>query len=122
MDVRLAEPLRRLAQEVGAQMRDLLAPFAQRRHVDPDDAQPVIQILAELAFGDALFEVGVGRREHADVHLLRLGLADRHDLLLLEKPQQLGLDVERQIADFVEEQRAAGGGAHQARLIRRPRR
>jgi hypothetical protein len=43
-----------------------------------------------------------------DTHVdsLRLGFADRHDFLLLEKAQQLGLHVERQIADFVEEQRA----------------
>ena len=79
--------------------------------------KPVIQVFAELAFGDALFEVGVGRRQHAHVHGLRAVLADRHDLALLEEAQQLGLHVERQVADFVEEQRAAGGGADQAGLI-----
>ena len=37
--------------------------------------------------------------------------------LLLEEAQQLGLHVERQVADFVEEQRAAGGRPNQPRLI-----
>ena len=72
MDVRLAEPLERLAQEERAQVRDLLAPFAQRRHVNPDHAEAVIEILAELAFRHPLFEIGVGRREHAHVDALRL--------------------------------------------------
>ena len=107
VDVGLAEALGRLAQEERAQVRDLLAALAQRRHVDADDAQPVVQILAELAFGDALLEVGVGGGEHPHVDALRPRLADRHDLVLLEEAQQLRLDVERQVADFVEEQRAA---------------
>ena len=55
---------------------------------------------------------------HAHVHRLRAVLADRHDLALLEKTEQLRLDVERQVADFVQEQRAAGRGPNQARLIR----
>ena len=49
VDVRLAEPLARVAQEERAQVRDLLAPFAQRRHVDADHAEAVVEILAELA-------------------------------------------------------------------------
>ena len=54
---------------------------------------------------------------HAHVHALRPGFADRHDLALLEEPQQLRLHVERQVADLVEEQRAAGGGADEPELI-----
>ena len=103
-------------------MRDLLAPLAQRRDVDADHAEAVVQVLAELAFGDALFEVGVGGGDHAHVDALRPRLADRHDLALLEEAQQLRLHVERQVADFVEEQRAARRRAHQTRADRRQRR
>ena len=85
-------------------MRNLLAPLAQRRHVNPDHAEPVVEILAELSLGDPLLEIGVGRREHAHVDRLRPRFPDRHDLALLEESQQLRLDVERQVADFVEEQ------------------
>ena len=38
----------------------------------------------------------------------RLGAADALDLPFLDRPQQLGLQVEAEIADLVEEQRAAG--------------
>src|SRR5207245_4837736 len=48
---------------------------------------------------------------------LRPRVADRHDLLLLEKPQQLRLHVERQVANFVEEERTSGGGANEPLLI-----
>ena len=43
-----------------------------------------------------------------------LRLADRVHLAGLEEAQQLGLDVEAGVADFVEEERAAGGGADDA--------
>ena len=105
-DVRLAEPLRGFAQEEAGEMRDFFAPIAQRRNHDPDDGEPVVKIFAELALGHALLQVGIGRGEHADVNALRPRFAERHDLALLEKAQQLRLHVQRQVADFVEEQRA----------------
>ena len=86
--------------------------------MDADDAQPVIQILAELAFGDALLEVGVGRREHADVDALRACFADRQNLLVLEKAEQLRLHVQREVSDFVEKECPAGGRSHEPGLIR----
>ena len=85
-------------------MGDFLAAVAKRRHVNADDAQAVIQILAELSLGDALLEVRVGGGQHPYVHGLWPRLADRHDLALFQKPQQLWLDIERQVADLVEEQ------------------
>src|SRR5438132_631476 len=83
------------------------APLPQRRHVDADDAQSVIEIFSKFPFADPLLEIRVGGGKDAHVDLLRLGLADRQDLLLFEKSQQLRLDVERQIADFVEKKRSA---------------
>lgn len=118
LQVWLAETVRRFAQEEGRQVRDLFASLSQRRHVDADHAETVVEIFAELAFGHALLEVGVGGRKHSHVDRLGTVFADRHDLALLEKSQQLRLDVQRQVADFIEEQRAAGGRANQAGLIR----
>ncbi len=85
--------------------------------MDADHAEPVVEIFAELAFGHPLLEVRVGRGEHADVHRLWTRLADRHDLALLQESQQLRLDVERQVADFVEEQRASDRRSNQSLLI-----
>ena len=103
-------------------MRDLLAPIAQRRHVDPDHAQAVEQVLAELSVSHALLEIGVGRGHHADVDPLRTRIADRQNLTLLEESQQFGLHVEGQVADLVEEERAADApcGARRADRQSRP--
>src|SRR5215470_3561946 len=117
LDVRLAEPLRRLAEEERAQMRDLFATFAQRRDVNADHAQPVIEILTKLAFGHALLEVGVCRSDDADVDALRPRFAERQNLLQFQKPEKFRLHVDRQVADFVEEQRSTGGGSHEAWLV-----
>ena len=121
-NARLAEPLGGFAEEERAQVRDLLAAIAQRRHVDADHAQAVEQILAELAVGDALLEIGVGRGDDPDVDPLRARVADRQHLALLEEPQQLRLHVERQVADFVEEQRAADAPSGARPAGRRSRR
>ena len=97
------------------QRRDLLAPFAQRRHRQAHDVQAVEEVLAEPPLVDHLLEVGVGRGDDADVDVDRPRLAERVDLARLEEAQQLGLHVERDLADLVEEERAAGGGADDAR-------
>ena len=77
-----------------------------------------IQILAKLAFGDALFEVRVGGGDHPHIDALRAVFPNRHDLALLEEAQQLRLHVEWEVADFIQEQRAAGRGPDQPGLIR----
>ena len=47
------------------------------------------------------------------------GAAEPLECALLEHPQQLGLQLERQVADLVEEQRAAVGQLEAARPSRR---
>ena len=89
------------------EQRDLLAPLAQRRDVQPDDVEAVEEVLAEAAVGDQRVEVGVGGGDDADVDAMGPGLAERMDLARLEEAQQLGLHVEADVADLVEEQRAA---------------
>ena len=44
------------------QQRDVLAPLAQRRQHDRQHVQPVVQVLAELAFGDHLLEIALACR------------------------------------------------------------
>ena len=48
-------------------------------------------------------------RYHAHVHGYRLGRSDRSHFAFLQHPQQLDLQRERHITDFVQEQRAAVG-------------
>ena len=62
-------------------------------------------------------EVAVRRGDEADVDLDRLRTADPLELLLLQDAQQLRLKLERDLADLVEEQRAAVGHLEAADLL-----
>jgi len=99
------------------QQRHVLGPVPQRRQIDGDDVEPVEQVLAELALGDPVLQICVGCGDDPNVNTQRARFADREDLALLEKSQQLGLDVDWQVADFIEEQRAADGGPKHAGLV-----
>ena len=45
-----------LADEPADQERDVLPPLAQRREVDVEDVEPVVEVVAELAEGDGVAE------------------------------------------------------------------
>ena len=74
---------------------------------DGKHAEAVVEVAAERAAGHHGVEVAVGGGDEPHVHLLRARAAQPLELLLLQRPQQLGLHVERDLADLVEEQRAA---------------
>ena len=98
-----AEPL----DEMRRQHRDVVGPLAQRRNRDRKHRQAEIEILAELPRRDLRAQVAVGRGDDAHVHLQQRGAADALEALFFERAEDLRLQVQRQIADFVEEQGAA---------------
>ena len=79
------------------------------------------EILAEPALGHLGAELAVGRRDQAHVGVQRHRAADPLELAGLEHAQDLGLDRRRQLADLVEEQRAAVGQLEAARACAGPR-
>ena len=88
------------------ELGDVLAALAERRHADREDVEPVVEVLAEAALLDEVDEAPVGRRDQAEVDADRLPRADRVDLAVLQRAEQLDLRVGRQFADLVEEERA----------------
>src|SRR5580693_6434711 len=70
-------------------------PGAQRRNGDREHVQAIEEILAETARLDEFDQVLVGRRDEAEVHLDRAPRADRIDLALLQRTQQLDLSFRR---------------------------
>ena len=89
------------------EQRDVFGTIAQRRHQHPDHRDAVVEILAKLLGGDLGAQVPVGRREHPHRGGRVAGAADRPDALLVDRAQQRRLHRRRQLADLVEEQRAA---------------
>src|SRR5947209_6869468 len=96
-------------EEVPHEIGNVLGPFAQRRHRDRKDVQTIEQVLAEAAGFHVRDEIAVGRRNNAHIDLHGLPGADRVDLAFLNRAQQLDLRGRRQLADFIEKQRAARG-------------
>src|SRR5262245_10211361 len=89
--------------------RDVAAAAAQRRHLDPDDVQPVIEVVAELALTAERQEVAIGRRHDAYVDVDGLVAADALEGVGLEEPQELHLGRRRDLTDLVEKKGAAVG-------------
>src|SRR6185503_9842285 len=89
--------------------RNLGTPLTQRRYAQTNHVKPVVKIFAKLTLRHHIFKVCVGGGDNADVNLQRPLLTKRLNLALLQKTQQLRLQIERQVADFVKEERAAGG-------------
>ena len=102
---RTGEPLH----EEPDKRRNVLGSLTQRGDVDGKDVQAIVEIVAEALLLHQPGEVAVRRRDDADVHLDRARTAEALELLLLQDPQELWLQLERQLAHLVEEERTAVG-------------
>src|SRR5205085_10151916 len=77
----------------------------------------VEEILAEPAVARGRLEVAVRGRDQANVDGDLRGAADARDHLALEDAQELGLHRRRDLADLVEEARAAARGLEEPELL-----
>ena len=91
------------------QQQHVVAPLPQRRQIDRHHVQAEIKVLAEPLRPDHVGQVLVagGQQPGVGVDGVRSAHADQQ--LLFDHAEQLGLAGEAQFADFVEEERAAGG-------------
>ena len=107
--LRRADLLGHERDEVRRERDDVLLAGTQRRDPDREHAEAIVEILAEPPLAHVGGEVAVGRRDDAHVDGARRVVADAFVLPLLEYAEQLGLEVEREVADLVEEDRALLG-------------
>ncbi len=89
--------------------RQVFDALAQRRQAHRNHVDAVEEVLAERAFLDGALEVDVGGGHQAERRAHGPRAADPLDLAFLDGAQQLGLQVRLEVADLVEEQRAAVG-------------
>ncbi len=115
----LLQPLVELLDDVLHEQRDVADPLAQRRDLQRHHVEPVVEVVAEVAALDLGLEVAVGRGHEPHVDLERLDAADALELALLDRAQQLDLHLDGDLADLVEEQRAAVGELEPPGLARR---
>src|SRR5258708_20954605 len=105
----LLQPRVVLLPEVLDEERNVLAPLAQGRQEDRHHVEPVEEVLAEPAGGDLAGQVARGGGDEAHLDPRGLHAADALELALLDGAQGLDLQLQRDLADLAEEERAAVG-------------
>ena len=83
--------------------------FTERLQCDRENIQAVIQIHTERSVLDHLFKGPVRGGNHTDVEFNVMGSAQATDGSVLQYPQNLHLNFERQFPDFIQKQRATVG-------------
>ena len=108
--------MRKPVQEVLDQERDVVLALAQRRNVNREDGEPVIEILTQLAFGDRLLFSTECRKDKSVLRVSR-GIVRRiaqqlfrHCARVLELCLRLRLITLEQINDAFEEGLRLWGG------------
>ena len=104
-----AETRDRLVPEGAGKHRHVLRPLAQRRHHDADDVEAIQQIFAKPPRVRFVAQRTIRGRDDPGIDAPRQVFADAARLAVLDDAQQLRLSARRQLADLVEEQRAAIG-------------
>ena len=105
----LADASGELVDQEPHEQRDVLGAVAERRERDREDAEAVVEVFAEGLVVDGLEQVAVGGGDDPDVDRQRRAAADALDLALLEDAEELGLGLQGEIADLVEEEGPAVG-------------
>ena len=105
----LARLPREAIDEVLHEDRDVLVPLLQRREVDVEDVQAEVEVLAEAAALDLVLELAVRGADHAHVDRDLALAAQTAEPLLFEHAEELRLQLDGNLADFVEEERPAVG-------------
>src|SRR3954463_1494099 len=95
-----------IGDESAEKRHDVLGTLPQRRDPEREDGEPVIQIFAEATFLGCLAQIAVCRGKDAHVDGDRQRATEAGDFPLLEDAEELRLQIERQFANLVEEERS----------------
>jgi len=98
------------------QQQDIVGAVAEGRQRNVEDLQAIKKILAEGAALDRFPQVAIGGGDDADVGFESPSAAEPLEFALLEDAEEFGLGREAHLADFVEEEDAAGGQLDLPRL------
>ncbi len=99
------------------QKRYILAALAQRRDVDRNHVEPVIEVFAEAARFGFLQQVAIAGGDDPGIDADGLRIADALELVLLQHAEQFDLQLGRGRVDFVEKNGAGVGGLEPARAV-----
>ena len=96
--------------------QDILNPLPERRQLECDDVEPEVQVFTKCSPCDLFFEIAIGRGDQAKIHRDIFRSSDSSKGAFLQNAKQLPLHPQIEIADLVQEQRAALGAIQKAKL------
>src|SRR5207302_11316056 len=98
-----------LLQKAFREREQVLAAIAQGRHLDGEDVETVVEVLAQGSLAQRRRQIAAGGGHDPDVDLARGRRPERRELTRLQEAQELDLRCKGDLADLVEEERAASG-------------
>ena len=98
------------------QRHNVLRAVAQRRQIQRQDVEAIVEIFAEKPFLHQLDQVFLRRADHPHIDVHFMILANAAEGAVVEKAQQLGLHARRHLANFIQQHRAAVGLLEEALL------
>src|SRR6476660_8462403 len=102
-----------MSQEIVDQLRNVRAPFTQRRQHDVHNIDAIKKIFAESAGGNFLFQIAIGGADYSRFRPRIFFRADAAEFSVLQYLQELGLKAHAEFADFIEKERTAIGQRNQ---------
>src|SRR5258708_9361059 len=89
--------------KVFQQHQNVVLQFAKRGNLDRECVKPVVEVRAKCPVCNGGFQVAISCGYYADIDFNGLRAADALEFTFLQHPQECNLSVQRQLADFVEE-------------------
>jgi hypothetical protein len=89
------------------QRPNIISPFPQGRQHDRKNVQPIVEIATKFLFLHHLPQILISSCDETHVNLKGAVASQAFELLFLKNAEELWLQFERQISDFIKKQRAA---------------
>src|ERR1700745_995488 len=99
------------------QQRNVCGALSQRRNIDRENVNTVVEVAAKLILADHFFQVAVSSGHNPDVDFPFRGTAQPLDFPLLQTAKEFRLPLPRDVADLVKKQRALIGQLDPAYLL-----
>lgn len=93
-----------LTQKYPDQRIDVVGPAPERRQLEFDDAETVIEVFPERPLLHSIGERSVARGDDPGVDMELLPAAQAHETKLLHRPEELGLQSDGHLPDLVQEE------------------
>src|SRR3984893_16356411 len=106
-----------LLQEIFDQYRDVFAAFAQGRHIDRQDIDPIVEVVTKTSIANHRAQIAIRGCNHTNIDGNLVSSAYTANSPFLQSAQKLCLHADVKLGNLVEKERAAIGNFEQSFLV-----